>query len=350
MDAKANRETAKLKLSTPNSDSAPQRSWQKSAAWGALVGLLAAVGIQVCHIVWWDNFHAIVPGHFYRSAHPSAAELERAIRRHGIRTVVNLRGICFGADFYMDECRATHDLNVSQEDVGLSAGRLPPVCEMRLLVRALDHSEYPILVHCRQGIDRTGLVSTLILLLYTDTDVKTARRQLGLTYGHVPLGRTMYMNQFFDLYEEWLGQQGLDHSRVAFRRWLENEYCPGPSRAELELVEVPSYIPLDEPWTVQVRAHNTSVATWHFRPGASAGIHCGCLLTNEAGKLVNRAKAGMFFADVSPGQSIDLTVAMPPIRVRGTYYLLIDMLEERQQSWFYQHGSKPLVQEIRIGP
>src|SRR5262249_12786946 len=156
----------------------------------------------------------------YRCAYPSEADLEEAIRRHGIRTVINLRGICFGADFYMDECRATHHLNVSQEDVGFSAGRLPPVCEMHLLVRALDHSECPILIHCRQGIDRTGLVSALILLLYTDADVSSARGQLGLPYGHVPLGRTVYMHEFFNLYEEWLAKQGLEHSREQFRRWL----------------------------------------------------------------------------------------------------------------------------------
>src|SRR5262249_42670756 len=160
----------------------------KSAVWGCVVGLLAAVGVQIAYISLWQNFHAVVPGRFYRCAYPSEADLEEAIRRHGIRTVINLRGICFGADFYMDECRATHHLNVSQEDVGLSAGRLPPVCELRLLVRALDHSECPILIHCRQGIDRTGLVSALILLLYTDADVSSARGQLGLPYGHVPLG------------------------------------------------------------------------------------------------------------------------------------------------------------------
>src|SRR5437588_1172301 len=62
-DANPNRKTAKLKLPTPNSDPVPRRwNWQKSAAWGCAAGLLAAVGIQVCQLVLWDNFHAVVPG------------------------------------------------------------------------------------------------------------------------------------------------------------------------------------------------------------------------------------------------------------------------------------------------
>src|SRR5262249_48287381 len=106
----------------------------------------------------------------------------------------------------------------------------------------------------------------------------------------------------------------------------------------------------NEPWTVKVRARNTSVATWHFRPGANTGIHCGWLITTEAGKLVTRGKAGLFFADVPPGQSIDLILAIPPLTV-GRYCLMVDMLEERNQGWFYHQGSKPLMQEgIQVGP
>src|SRR5262249_55661783 len=99
-----------------------------------------------------------------------------------------------------------------------------------------------------------------------------------------------------------------------------------------------------------VRARNTSIATWHFRPGATAGIHCGWLLTDAAGKPVSSGRAGLFFADVPPGQSINLTLALTPMSVPGTYYLLVDMLEEKQQRWFYLYGSKPIIQEIVVRP
>ena len=40
----------------------------------------------------WDNFAEIIPGRLYRSNHPLPGRLARQVRRHGIRTLVNLRG------------------------------------------------------------------------------------------------------------------------------------------------------------------------------------------------------------------------------------------------------------------
>src|SRR5690349_21376093 len=42
--------------------------------------------------VVWTNWAAVIPGRMYRSNHPTPARLARAIRKHGIRTIVNLRG------------------------------------------------------------------------------------------------------------------------------------------------------------------------------------------------------------------------------------------------------------------
>ncbi|MBL8794030.1 MAG: tyrosine-protein phosphatase, partial [Planctomycetia bacterium] len=190
------------------------RGWLRAAWYGCCAGLLAALGVQLWHITLGNNFRTVVPGQVYRCAQLTEAELEQAIRRHGIRTVINLRGMGVGCDWYLDESRATARCDASQEDVNFSAGRLPPTSELRLLLRALDHGEYPILVHCRQGVDRTGLVSALVLLLYTDATLDDARQELRLCYGHVPLGRTVRMHGFFDLYEDWLKQQGVPHDRA----------------------------------------------------------------------------------------------------------------------------------------
>src|SRR5688572_16573499 len=59
---------------------------------GCLLGLAAALLPETAHVALGRNFHAIVPGRAYRSAQPTAADLEWAVRAHGIRTVVNLRG------------------------------------------------------------------------------------------------------------------------------------------------------------------------------------------------------------------------------------------------------------------
>src|SRR5947209_8358851 len=82
---------------------------------------------------------------------------------------------------------------------------LPPPNEVRRMIEVLDRSEKPVLVHCQRGADRTGLVSTSAVLLYTTATLGEARRQLWPRYGHIRGGRTTIIDQFFDLYESWLG-------------------------------------------------------------------------------------------------------------------------------------------------
>jgi protein tyrosine phosphatase (PTP) superfamily phosphohydrolase (DUF442 family) len=311
-------------------------------------GLLALVAVPVGPILFADNFRTLLPGRVYRSAQMSEASLERAVQKHGIRTVINLRGIGLGMDWYHDECRAAHRCNVAMEDIGLSAGRLPPSSEIRYLVRVLDESEYPLVIHCKQGSDRTGLVAALILLLKTDADVPTARAQLSIRYGHVAIGRTVYMGRFFDLYETWLMANHRQHSREVFRSWLEHEYTAGPASARLEWLQPPGTVASGQPSAVRVRAWNTSTETWHLEPGNTAGVHCAFMLTDSKGECWEKGRAGLFRAEVQPGESIDLVVPLPAIPQCGSYQLLVDMMDEAQQSYFYQHGSKPLVSELMV--
>lgn len=309
--------------------------------------MLLATAVHVTKVLWWRNFHPVLPGLVYRAAQMTGPKLEQVIRAHGIRTVINLRGKCELDDWYHDECQATQRADINQEDICLSAGRLPSTEEIRDLVRILDRTAYPILIHCRQGADRTGLVSTLILLLLTDAQPTAALDHLNMRFGHVRLGHTAYMDQFFELYAEWLQAQGQTHSRALFRRWLEDDYCPAMCRARLEPIEVPRTVDLDRPWAARVRAHNASVKNWPFRTGKTAGVHLGFRITDLRGSMVADGRAGLLRADVAPGASIELTVALPPLPEPGQYVVMFDMIDE-QQCWFYQAGSPPLECAVEV--
>jgi hypothetical protein len=307
---------------------------------GSITGLVLAAALQTGLLLYRHNFRPVVPGRVYRSAQLSGAELDDLLCRHGIRTIVNLRGVCPELDWYVDECRAVQRSGASLVDIGFSAGRLPPVHELRYLVHALDHSEYPILLHCRQGVDRTGLVSTLVLLLYTDTDFDEALRQLGLHCGHVSIGRTGSMDRFYDLYRKWLRAHQERHTSALFRKWIEHDYCAGSCSAVVEPLGIPQRVPADQPWTARIRAHNTSAGAWRMRPGASAGVHVGYTVADEQFRCVALGRGGLFAAHVPAGGSIDVRVALPALPA-GRYTLTLDMVDE-QQGWFYQHGAEPL--------
>jgi hypothetical protein len=319
----------------------------KAILYGGLAGAALAVGTEAWSVMLGKNFHAVIPGRVYRCAQLSGPTLGRLLDDYHIRTVINLRGCCAPFPWYLDECRATHDRNVSQEDVCFSAGRLPSVTEMRHFVEVLDRSEYPILFHCRRGADRTGMAAAIVLLLQTDLSLESACGQLSLRYGHLALGRPAYLDYFLDLYRAWLERHGREHSRAAFRRWIQDGYCPGVCRCRIEPMAILHRVERGKPAALQVRFHNTGIHTWHLQPESNAGVHGRYVLWDDHDVQVASARAGLFHARVPPGRSIDLTLALPALRTGGNYRLIVDLVDE-QQAWFFQTGSEPLEMEFVV--
>jgi len=314
----------------------------------ALVAILLVVALEGWRVLLGSNFHEVLPGKVYRSAQPTPDELHEVIATYGIRTVVNLRGCCSAFSWYLDECRVTHKNDVAQEDICLSAGRLPSVSELRRFALVLDHAEYPLLLHCRRGADRTGLAAAVVLLWHEEIDVDTACRQLGLRYGHVPIGRPAHLDGFFALYTDWLKAHEKAHSKGTFRHWIRHEYGAGPYRASLEWWDpLPSNVPRGQPFALRVRARNLGVKAWRFRPGNFAGVHICLYVWDETDRRVFEEKSGLRDAVVHPGEAIELTMSVPPLEKSGRYRLLVDLTDE-QHGLFLQMGSEPLEAEIVV--
>jgi hypothetical protein len=331
----------------------PARPWRWIARAAGLV-LVVAVGTEAVRVVGGPNRHAVIPGRVYRCAQPSEADLRAMVRDHHVRTVINLRGLSQVMDWYEVEARTLHDLNVSQEDVTFSANRLPSPSELRRLIDVLDHAEYPIVFHCKQGADRTGLTAAVVLLLSPDSSLSEAMRQLWPRYGHFRFGRTAAIDGFFDLYKAWLKGEGAEHSPERFRHWALNVYTPGPARSELTLLdEPPSPVPANKPLALRVRATNRSAEPWELKPGDYAGIHLSYLVANDRLKPVYGERAGLLRATVRPGESIDLTLVLPPLPP-GKYVLVAHMTNATgagvpvRANSFVQFGDESLMAELVV--
>ena len=313
---------------------------------GGLAGLVAAGAVELVYIFIGPNVHVVAPGAVYRSAQLGPAELESVVRQYHIRTVVNLCGCSDPEPWYLAESRTTCRLGICQEDVSFSACRLPSVHAVRQLVEALDRCDYPILIHCHRGIDRTGMASTVALLLHTDDGVAEAREQLGLRYCHMSCGKYGNIDRFFDLYQEWL--QGRPHSPDLFRQWVNRDYCPGECRAAVERLDSgPLHAAPGQPLGFRVRCTNTSIKPWVMQPGANAGVHLGWVLFTEDDHYVREGRSGMFDAVVQPGEAVELTAALPPLPA-GRYSVQLDMIDE-QHAWFYQEGAtEPLTVPLEV--
>jgi predicted protein tyrosine phosphatase len=332
-------------------------TWRGWAIWlavlllrGVPVGLLLGFAGHFALVLLGDNFRTVLPGKVYRSGQPSPAQLRRLKASHGIQTVINLRGACPGVDWYRDQVRITAELDMSLEDIHLSATRLPSTAAIRHLVDVLERSKRPILIHCHQGADRTGLASAMVLLLRPGIELAEARRQLGLVSGHVSVGRTGHVDHFLDLYERWLKDEGRTHSPALFRTWARKFYCPDAGRARYTLLEPPGpeiRLPAARGRPVKVRCRNTSLADWHFKPGPTAGVHLLWRVMDSNDAMVALGRSGLREATVRPGEHIDVEFVLPPLPP-GVHQLHIELNEE-QHATFSQLGDEVLCVTVVSG-
>ena len=312
------------------------------------LGIFLFLGWEIIHVLVGDNFHVLIPGRVYRGAQPSGGRIETMVARHGIRTVVNLRGCCSTLDWYWEEARACQKLNVAMEDVTFSAGRIPSALELKRLVEILDRAEYPIFIHCRRGADRTGLMSALILLLQTDIPLAQARPAMGLRYGHLNLGRTAYLDQFFQLYENWLAKEGREHNPETLRHWLTQVYEGGWLRYRFEeCLPLKSPLRVGQPIGYQVKVRNLGDRPWEIKRHIAAGVHLVCRIYDDQEVELWQMRGALFDQTIDPGECLEATIVLPSLPRPGRYRLYLDLVEENHCT-FLQAGAKPLDMELEV--
>ncbi|HTV88939.1 MAG TPA: dual specificity protein phosphatase family protein [Stellaceae bacterium] len=161
--------------------------WNPLAAIGlAVLGIAGAYGTYCGIIIYDGNFHAVQPGVLYRSAQMSRGELEMFARRYGIKAVLNLRGAHAGEAWYDGEIAAVRDLGIAHYDYPISAKRVVTRPQIEQILAIVRRAPKPLLIHCRSGADRSGLVAALYDYAIRGESTAEADRQLSLAYGHFP--------------------------------------------------------------------------------------------------------------------------------------------------------------------
>jgi protein tyrosine phosphatase (PTP) superfamily phosphohydrolase (DUF442 family) len=205
--------------------------FKRPSRWARWVGRLVAAFVAACALfVTWNqatyNFGEVERGRLYRAGQMPAHTLARTIRDHKIKTVLNLRGPNSRETWYTAERATTLAAGATQVDIALSSCLWVSRAQLRALIESLSTAEYPLLIHCAWGSERTGLVSAFAELLRPGSTLEDAHRQFSIRYLFVPINDGKIMAEHLAQYERWLHRRGLKHAPEIFQRWVDQGYQP----------------------------------------------------------------------------------------------------------------------------
>lgn len=184
--------------------------------------------------LFWSNFQTVIPGKVYRSNHPTPTRLLNLTKKYHLKTIINLRGKrnC-GSDALSRHI--SHKLNLKHYDLPFESRGAPHIDRILNLANIYKTIEFPLLIHCKSGADRAGLVSALILL-FENYDIHSAMRQLSWKYGHFKYSRTGILDAFFTQYLQQT------HGKVNFLYWLQSQYNEKQLKDSFKSKKISSFI------------------------------------------------------------------------------------------------------------
>ncbi|KAA9009890.1 fused DSP-PTPase phosphatase/NAD kinase-like protein [Histidinibacterium aquaticum] len=175
----------------------------------------------------WSNEAQIAPG-VWRSNQPTLRRLRRIRDKHGVRTVLNLRGEDVFAHFLFlqENCER---LGLRLVNVKLNATVAPSRDNLLELLDAFEAVEPPLLMHCKSGADRTGLAAVLWLMIKQGKSLDEARGQLHWRHHHWRNSRAGILDEVLDLYAARLRQ-----GEIAIDDWIRQEYTKEAAKEAFE--------------------------------------------------------------------------------------------------------------------
>lgn len=155
----------------------------------------------------------------WRSAQPAPHHVSR-FARAGIRTIVNLRGERQCGSYWLEQ-KACERHGIKLVNFQIRSRAAPTREELEGAKRLFDEIEYPMLMHCKSGADRAGLMSVLYRFLREGVPLAEAKKELSLRYGHIRQAHTGILDYFFEKYIE-------DNAvrPMPFFQWVETVYDP----------------------------------------------------------------------------------------------------------------------------
>lgn len=175
----------------------------------------------------FSNAHWLGPD-LVRTNQPSPRQLA-GWKRRGIKTVINLRGVR-NESYYALEKEACERLGLTLIDAPLDSRDAPTPDRIHRAKALFETIEYPVLIHCKSGADRAGLMAVLYRHFHLDEPISVAIAQLSKKYLHHREGMTGVLDFFLEKYIREVEPRG-----ISFLEWVDSpDYDPKAIRAEFK--------------------------------------------------------------------------------------------------------------------
>ncbi len=170
-------------------------------------------------------------GEAWRAAQPAPRHI-RQLARDGIRTIVNLRDERECGSYRLER-EACARAGIALVNFGVKSRGAPAKDRIHGAKALFETVEYPILMHCKSGADRAGLMSVLYRVFRLGEPVEVALQQLDWRFGHFKQADTGVLDYFFAKYLEANAS-----SPIGFLDWVDSVYEPDALKAEFQSEEV----------------------------------------------------------------------------------------------------------------
>jgi protein-tyrosine phosphatase len=170
------------------------RAWKPVVVGVVAVALFAAWPFAYFRYTYahGKRLREVVPGKVYRSGQLTAEGFADAVKQFGIRTIVNVQDewpdpdidLNFWTRETIKEKELCHRLNVNYVHLAPDlvshdqAGEKPPAVLATFLELMDRESTYPVLIHCRAGLHRTGVLCAVYRMEYQGWTPDAAFREL----------------------------------------------------------------------------------------------------------------------------------------------------------------------------